>query len=528
VTSHFCTTGLFNTIFIHQNNAILMLNPVKLLSVLLFILLAFGATAQLNPVITSWVINTTGLTGYNCSGCTPAVGGNIPANVQSVYYDATYAYISTQSIPSYNIGPWASNPNTPSAQNKIFRFKQTPTNNATHTTTPLGNIGVWSNGVGVFNAKDGMSYNNAGVWNRNAYYYEGISFDACLGHPAPNGGYHNHVNPSCLYDATNTTVHSPIIGFAFDGYPIYGAYGYASPNGTGGIKRMVSSYALSPNTTRVNGPAVNATYPNGCFCEDYVFNAGSGDLDQYNGRTCVTPEYPLSTYAYFVTIDASGIPQYPFVVGPTYFGTYSTTNTVPSIPGGATQYIAPLPVELLDLSGINKGKANILNWSTVSESNNAGFGIEFSTDGENFEPLGFMPSKAVLGKSAIRLDYQYIDEAPAADLVYYRLKQSDLDGDFQYSYMISVNSHSKGLQVEIFPNPVTDNLIHLLLSDNSSDLLVNIVNAQGRTLVSRAYKALEYGPEIKLHAPYLGAGVYWLMLESAGNKTVRTIVLEAE
>ena len=89
-----------------------------------------------------------------------------------------------------------------------------------------------------------MSYNNAGVWNQNALYYEGISFDACLGHPAPGGNYHNHVNPSCLYNHNNSSVHSPILGYAFDGYPIYGAYAYANADGTGGIARMVSSYQI--------------------------------------------------------------------------------------------------------------------------------------------------------------------------------------------------------------------------------------------------------------------------------------------
>ena len=52
------------------------------------------------------------------------------------------------------------------------------------------------------------------------------SFDDCLGHPAPNGEYHLHVNPTCLYDDSDDQNHSPIIGYAFDNFPIYGAYGY--------------------------------------------------------------------------------------------------------------------------------------------------------------------------------------------------------------------------------------------------------------------------------------------------------------
>lgn len=286
------------------------------------------------PTITSWVINTTGATGYN----------NIPSNVQAVKYTTTDVYVSATCIPGYDIGPWAANPNTPTNQNFVFKLTRNPTQNTgTATNVGLGQVGVWSNGVVVFNAKDGMTYNNAGVWNRNAYYWEGASFDDCLGHPGPSGAYHHHVNPDCLYDKTANTVHSPIIGYAFDGYPIYGAYAYTNTNGTGAIKRMVSSYVLSTATTRTNGPAVSATYPAGCFTEDYLYTAGSGDLDSRNGRFCITPEYPSGTYAYFVTIDANLNPVYPFVLGSTYYGIVQTGNTGPNsghntIPANAVTY----------------------------------------------------------------------------------------------------------------------------------------------------------------------------------------------
>ncbi len=500
------------------------------LCAMLFLCLFITYTHAQGPAVTSWVINnsTPILTGYNCSGCSPAVAGNIPANVQSVYYDATYAYISTTGIPSYNIGPWTNNPNTPSNQNKIYRIKRNPTNNATHTATPFGNIGVWSNGIGIFNAKDGMSYNNAGVWNQNALYYEGISFDACLGHPAPGGNYHNHVNPSCLYNHNNSSVHSPILGYAFDGYPIYGAYGYASPMVAGALKRMVSSYVLSSNSTRANGPAVSATYPNGCFCEDYIYSAGSGDLDQYNGRTCVTPEYPGGTYAYFVTINSSGVPQYPFVIGPTYYGTYSMANTVTSIPGGATLYSPPLPIKLSNFWGKHTDAGNLIQWNTASERNMAGFELEYSTDGEQFEFLVHIPSKSVSGNSSVQLGYEFTDKNPAAAIVYYRLKQTDLDGTFQFSHIVSINRGSRFQNVRIYPNPVLDNLIHLSVEDNSKDMQLILWNAQGRVLVEQTYIGNEYNREITLHAPYLSGGLYWLTIESEGNKMVKTVVFEEE
>jgi len=290
--------------------------------------------AQTGPDITSWLQNTT-VTGY----------GGYVSNVQLVQYSASYVYVSASCIPEYSIGAWPTDPNVPSPQNFVCEFSRHPVENTgTPIWTFLGPNGLWSNGVAIYNPKDANYWNNttgtfamgedtSGTgWNRNALIYEGVSFDACLGHPDQSGCYHNHVNPKCLYNDADSTHHSPIIGYAFDGFPIYGAYGYASATTPGTIKRMKSSYVLSTATTRLDGPPVNATYPLGNMCEDYVYTAGAGDLDAHNGRYCVTPDYPGGTYAYFVTIDASLNPVYPFVMGPTYYG----------IPGNTHPHVTPV------------------------------------------------------------------------------------------------------------------------------------------------------------------------------------------
>jgi hypothetical protein len=289
----------------------------------LMIITAFAATfaqAQITPDISSWIRNTTGATGYN----------GIPSNVQIVQYSANNVYVSCTCIPSYNIGPWPGNPNIASNQNYVFKITRNPQQNTgTPVAIGLGHIGVWTNGVSIYNVSDAQSYMNQGIWNRNAYYWEGQGFDNCLGHPQQQGEYHHHVSPQCLYNEADSTVHSPVIGYAFDGFPVYGAYGYADPSGTGGIKRMASSYVLSAATTRVNGPAVSAQYPAGCFIEDYIYTPGSGDLDERNGRYCVTPDYPNGTYAYFVTIDAALTPVFPYTFFGTYYGTVQAGNTGP-------------------------------------------------------------------------------------------------------------------------------------------------------------------------------------------------------
>ncbi len=142
----------------------------------------------------------------------------------------------------------------------------------------------------------------------------------------------------CLFNLTNSAVHSPIVGYAFDGYPIYGPYGYSNASDASSpIKLIKPGYALRSITNRTTysngtlqpsslwGPLVNSTYPISSFMEDYAWAAGNGDLDACNGRWTVTPEYPLGIYAYYTTTNASMYPQYPFVMG-CYFGINLTPN----------------------------------------------------------------------------------------------------------------------------------------------------------------------------------------------------------
>lgn len=284
------------------------------------------------PEVTCWMINSTAATGY----------AGIQTNVQQVQYSNANVYVSCTCIPGYDIGPWAGNPNIPANQNFVFKITRTPQENTgTKTVVPMGHIGVWTNGVSIFNAKDARSYQNAGVWNQNAITVEGPGFDDCLGHPAPNGEYHHHLNPTCLYYDVDASMHSPIIGYAFDGFPVYGAFAYSNTDGTGAYRRMETSYRLRnitdrttlPNGTVLNanqyGPAINQQYLLGYYIEDYEYVQGLGDLDEHNGRFAVTPEYPNGTYAYYVTLDSNLLGAYPYTLGSTYYGTVQQGNTGP-------------------------------------------------------------------------------------------------------------------------------------------------------------------------------------------------------
>ena len=109
---------------------------------------------------------------------------------------------------------------------------------------------------------------------------------------------------------------------------------------------------------------------------------GTFDLDQYNGRTCKTPEYPSGTYAYFVTIDASGNPAFPYMLGKQYYGTRNATTGVTVPTSGVTDFFNAGGTSLAETwSGspaVNTGTGDVtLTWSSVEGGT---YKVEATTD----------------------------------------------------------------------------------------------------------------------------------------------------
>lgn len=368
----------------------------KVLSLIALFALTIITVAQNNPIITAPIQNQTGITGrhYIQGNSTPIEDG-VLANVQSVDYSEEWVYITATGIPAYITGPFLDgNPSLAQNQNAIYKLPLTPIENTgTPTATNGGNIGIFINGVSLFDYRDGVAWNNNTMslcggppggnppcpggpngnqdWNRDAIPAEMGGFDCNKAHPAM-GNYHHHQNPSAFnldliivsnicetYPADglyviDTESHSPLIGFAYDGFPIYGAYGFANADGTGGIVKINSSYELPGATTRLNGPDVNNTYFEGYFREDYnyVFHPEEFYLDEHNGRFAITPEYPEGIYAYYATVDENHNSAYPYAVGPTFYGNVVATK-VNTINEDTTNYDSSLGIESFDESNLN-------------------------------------------------------------------------------------------------------------------------------------------------------------------------------
>lgn len=122
---------------------------------------------------------------------------------------------------------------------------------------------------------------------------------------------------------------SPILGWSYDGFPIYGPY--QSINGS--IQRVKSSYKKEVELNSNLRPT-GAMFPEGFFIQDYKYDSLIGDLDEYNGKYVVNDDFPNGTYAYFFTIDIDvsnkSIPQYPYVVSDNFKSHYTKDNYEPS------------------------------------------------------------------------------------------------------------------------------------------------------------------------------------------------------
>lgn len=255
----------------------------------------------------------------------------------SAELDGDTVVVSASGIPNHDLesGPGC----CASAQDHTWRIpvEPTPDTDGEWTMAPeRGPIAVALNGVAIYGPEDGPGgdavASHYGVYEEDR---QEIWLGLCDAHAGPGGEYHYHADGNCQhwhpdaaagetwadysFDQIDATEHSPLIGFAFDGYPIYGTYAW---NEAGDVVAMTSSYRLKDGATGYNG------------IDDYEFVEGLGDLDECNGREAVTPDYPDGTYAYYSTrTNGAGEMGFPYFLL-CYHGIADETNFDAGGPGG--------------------------------------------------------------------------------------------------------------------------------------------------------------------------------------------------
>jgi len=236
--------------------------------------------------------------------------------------------ITTNNIPNHEVGLFGNssgslNPHTISDQNSTYNIDATPEIAANKTALladdgPLYSFGVLLNGVEVdpiaaepWPHEGFMAANVNWEWNLEATMVS-IGLDCNNAHVQPSGKYHYHASPTLYLAKLNASTNEmTLLGYAADGFPIYNKYGYSDPDdNTSGIRELKSSYSLKDGERPGDGVSAPCGEYTGVYSADFEYIAGSGDLDECNGRTGITPEYPNGTYYYVITDDFPNIPRY--------------------------------------------------------------------------------------------------------------------------------------------------------------------------------------------------------------------------
>ncbi len=247
---------------------------------------------------------------------------------------ATTRTITANSIPDHLVGLFGAgqgslNPNAISEQNETYTVPLNPTIAGSLTsllsTTGTGpnagpqySFGVLLNGVELdpvaaepFPHEGMMSPNVNWEWNLEALNVN-LGLDCNNAHVQPTGKYHYHGSPTLFLESLNIPANAmTLIGYAADGFPIYYKYAYSdASDNSSAIIEMTTSYQLKSGTRPGDGITAPCDVYNGVYSNDYEYIANLGTLDEANGRTGVTPEYPNGTYYYVITDEFPSIPRY--------------------------------------------------------------------------------------------------------------------------------------------------------------------------------------------------------------------------
>jgi len=214
-------------------------------------------------------------------------------------------------------------------------------------------------------------------------------------------------------------------------------------------------------------------------------------------------------------------------------------SDIPGLPIGTTSYIdnsgtgsdvlllttnmAPLPIELVYFDGEAEGRKNRLEWTTVSETNNDFFTLERSKDAANFEEAGIIDGA---GNSNQTLNYHMYDENPYFPVTYYRLKQTDFDGEYSYSEVVAIQNYEGGEfnAGELYPNP-TDGKFYIDLNiPVATDVILDVCDVDGKSVFRRNY-SVSGEQKIEVDGSAWAAGVYLVKVtDSQGAQVIRKLI----
>lgn len=183
-----------------------------------------------------------------------------------------------------------------------------------------------------------------------------------------------------------------------------------------------------------------------------------------------------------------------------------------------------LPIELTSfIAKLTDYTSVALQWKTASEINNKGFEIQWSTNGSQWQNLGFVQG---YGNTNAPRQYFFTHGGPVAGVNYYRLKQMDYDGAYDYSPVRTVQLDANVLEVKIYPNPVTGRLLHLHFNQTIDQPIdFQVFTARGKLLKHKTISVAQETVTVDLH-DVNNPGLYFIRLVSGDFEKEEKILVQ--
>lgn len=185
------------------------------------------------------------------------------------------------------------------------------------------------------------------------------------------------------------------------------------------------------------------------------------------------------------------------------------------------QSITPLPVELVSFKAVARQHQVLLQWTTASERDNDRFEVERSQDGRKFTLIGQVKGK---GTSSLTNSYTFTDKNPSTGVNYYRLRQVDYGGTFDYSKTVAVHMKETSASVKAYPNPFSHSLQVGINSENAGQIQVTVSDAQGRVVMEQTIVSEGRYSTLELSTQNLATGVYFLRVTGDGVNTTNKLI----
>lgn len=341
-----------------------------------------------------------------------------------------------------------------------------------------------------------------------------------------NDSYPNQANASNVDRNGGLTISSDdidVFGLGTKNNPVsFGGFDWRTPSFNISFNITVNGNAASGNKTVYYGLWFDAN-GNGNFTDaDDIFISGNRE----HGSP-VTVSVPAAFMNGGTNMGASGGAIRLVATKEATPFSKAQNGTVSVMNGEVEDYFVtyplPLSVNLKSFTALKKSETAVLNWTTAREDHNKGFEVERSADGAVWQSIGFVASIANEGNSMNELSYSLTDVAPNKGVNYYRLKQIDLDGKFEFSTARQLSFGNHLSLVKLYPNPAKT---HITITGVEAGSAIRIDDALGKTVLS-AVRAGGVQSAETINISHLPGGIYLVVITAKdGSGITRKLIKE--